>query len=148
MHGKATLELFGTLERLGKLFRRRLFGDSETRGTLVAMSYLFQEVWREGGTRIRMTDVSRNLAISKPAATQAVNRLVEQGWLERVSDENDRRVVYIQATGEGRRQFEQELERILSMADRVVSRMGEGEAQRLAVLLGEFFNALSAETEE
>lgn len=148
MHSRSAMELYAALERLGTLFRRRLFGDSEAAGTRVAMSYLFYGAWRSGETCMRMTDVSRKLAISKPAATQAVNRLVEQGLVERVHDVRDRRVVYIRATEEGRRQFEGELERIFTMADRVVLRMGEADAARLNELLGRFFDALSAETEE
>ncbi len=148
MHSEVALNLYGALERLGKLFRRQIFGDSEATETLVAMSYLFQNCWRQGCARMRMTDISRSLAISKPAATQAVNRMVEQGLVERVSDENDRRVVYIQATQEGRKEFEEELEKILSMADRVVCRMGIDRADQLTGLLNQFFDALFAETEE
>lgn len=148
MHSRSAMELYATLERLGTLFRRRLFGESEAVSSRVAMSYLFYGVWRSGETRMRMTDISRALAISKPAATQAVNRMVEQGLVARVNDARDRRVVYVQATEAGRKQFEGELERIFTVADRVVLRMGEADAARLNELLGRFFDALTAETEE
>ena len=148
MHNEATRALYALLERLTKLVRSQAFGDSETTGALAALTLLFQEERLEGDTPVRMTDVSRRLMISKPAATQVVNRLVENGLVERLSDDSDRRVVYIKATEAGRAFYEEKMDRNLSLVDRVVNRMGEAEAYALAEHLNCFFDAISAETEE
>ena len=148
MHSEETYALYALLERLMKLVRSQAFGDSETTGSLAALTLLFQERQLEGDTPVRMTDVSRRLMISKPAATQVVNRLVDNGLVERLSDENDRRVVYIRATGAGRAFYEEKMDRNLNLVDRVVTRMGEAEAYALAEHLNHFFDAISAETEE
>lgn len=148
MHSKATCSLCGLFERLEKLCRRQAFGDCEMAGSLAAMGLLFREEWPHNGGCLRMTDVSRRLMISKPAATQAVARMVDHGLLERVSDENDRRVVYIRPTESGKRLFESELEKKLALTDRVVARMGEENANALVERLNQFFDALAAETEE
>ena len=148
MHSDATHALYALLERLTKLVRSEAFGDSETTGALAALTLLFQEEHLAGDTPVRMTDVSRRLAISKPAATQVVNRLVNNGLVERLSDENDRRVVYIKATEAGRVFYTEKMDRNLSMVDRVVNRMGEAEVYALAEHLNSFFDAISVETEE
>ena len=148
MHSEATHALYALLERLMKLVRSQAFGDSETTGALAALTLLFQERQLEGDKPVRMTDVSRRLMISKPAATQVVNRLVDNGLVERLSDESDRRVVYIKATEAGRAFYEEKMDRNLSLVDRVVNRMGEDEACALAESLNIFFDAMSAETEE
>ena len=148
MHSEATHALYALLERLMKLVRSQAFGDSETTGALAALTLLFQERQLEGETPVRMTDVSRRMMISKPAATQVVNRLVDNGLVERLSDESDRRVVYIKATEAGRAFYEEKMDRNLSLVDRVVNRMGEVEACALAAQLNCFFDAISAETEE
>ena len=148
MHSEATHALYALLERLMKLVRSQAFGDSETTGALAALTLLFQERQLEGDKPVRMTDVSRRLMISKPAATQVVNRLVDNGLVERLSDESDRRVVYIKATEAGRAFYVEKMDRNLSLVDRVVNRMGEAEAYALVEHLNEFFDAISAETEE
>ena len=147
MHSDATHALYALLERLTKLVRSQAFGDSETTSALAALTLLFQEEHMAGDTPVRMTDVSRRLMISKPAATQVVNRLVENGLVERLSDENDRRVVYIKATEAGRAFYAEKMDRNLSMVDCVVDRMGEAEVFALAEHLNSFFDAVSAETE-
>ena len=148
MHSTATRSLYALVDRLAKLGRSQVFGDAETPGALATFALLFQEKWSNGETLVRMTDVSRQLLISKPAATQTVNRLVERGLVERVSDENDRRVVYIRATEAGRNFFETQMDKNLDLVDRVVVRMGEDDANKLAALLNHFFDAITAETED
>lgn len=44
---------------------------------------------------IAMTDIAKHLKIKPASATSLVDRLVQQGWLERKADDNDRRKVYI-----------------------------------------------------
>ena len=147
MHSEATHALYALLERLTKLVRSQAFGDSDTTATLAALTLLFEGQQPEDETPVRMTDVSRRMVISKPAATQVVNRLVENGLVERLSDESDRRVVYIRATEAGRAFYREKMDRNLSMVDRVVDRMGEAEVYALAEHLNSFFDAVSAETE-
>ena len=148
MHSEATHSLYALLERLMKLVRSQAFGDSETTGALAALTLLFQEKYMDGATPVRMTDVSRRMMISKPAATQVVNRMVDRGLMERLNDENDRRVVYIRATEAGRSFYQEKMDRNLTLVDRVVERMGEEDADALATLLNRFFDSIDAETED
>ena len=148
MHSEETYSLYALLERLMKLVRSQAFGDSETTGALAALTLLFQEKNLEGDVPVRMTDVSRRMMISKPAATQVVNRMVDRGLMERLSDESDRRVVYIRATETGRAFYEEKMDRNLTLVDRVVERMGAEETNNLTVLLNRFFDAIDAETED
>ena len=148
MHREATCALLSMMDRLDKLGRRRVFGDCETVGMQAAFGLLFCREADGGSVRMRMTDVSRKMDISKPAATQMVNRLVERGMVERVSDESDRRVVCIRATEEGLRIMGARMEKNLALIDRVVDRMGAADANALAALLERFFDAMVAETED
>ena len=110
--------------------------------------FLFRQMQMNGEQRMRMTDVSRQLMITKPAATQTVNKLVEKGLIERVQDENDRRVVYIRPSRAGTVIFERELEKRLDFMDRAVQRMGEADANQLVLLMDRFLCAVSDEVEE
>ena len=148
MHSEATRSLYQMVERLTALGRDQVFGDAGTIGIMAPLNLLFEDKWSSGETLVRMTDISRRLMISKPAATQVVNRLVESGLVERASDENDRRIVYIRATDAGRAFYEQEINKSMNLIDRVIERMGEDNANELVVQLDRFFNAFTAESED
>ena len=141
MHSEATRSLYSMVGRLTALGRSRVLGDPDTISVMAPLNLLFEDRWSHGKTLVRMTDISQRMMISKPAATQVVNRLVERGLVERASDENDRRVVYIRATEAGRAFYEQEIGKSMSAVDRVVERMGEADANHLVALLDKFFDA-------
>lgn len=148
MHLKATQSLYSIIGKVGKLIRREAVCEGEKAGVIPLFGMLFRKMRADGMDCIRMTDVSRQLMITKPAATQAVNKLAEKGLVERVHDAHDRRVVYIRPTPEGNAVFEQELEVRLEFMDRAVKRMGEEDANQLVVLLDRFLSTVSDELEE
>lgn len=148
LHLMATQSLYATIERIGKLCQKGVDCEGDKAGVMPLFGLLFAKMRAAGYERIRMTDVSRQLMITKPAATQAVNKLVEKGLVERVNDENDRRVVYIRPSEGGRRIFEDELEKKLMFIDRAVNRMGEEDANQLVALMDRFLSAVSDELEE
>ena len=144
MNAEEMRVLYSVMSRLGKLNRRQDVSEKEKSCDMVSFGLLFADEQRD---QVRMTDVSRFMMVTKPAATQAVNRLVEQGYVERVDDPNDRRVVYIRPTSEGKQRFEEELELRMAMMRRAVARIGEEKGQLLADLLTEFLDALLIEME-
>jgi len=144
VHSEATLSLYSMVNRIAKLCSRDVSCDGDKSGIMPVFALLFKET----GGCVRMTDISQYLMITKPAATQAVNKLVEKGLVERVSDEHDRRVVYIQVTENGKMVFEREIEKRLAFVDRVVARMGDADADQLVVLLDRFLFETAAEIEE
>ena len=50
----------------------------------------------------RMKDISDHLMRGMPSATSMIDRLVKKGYVERVPDPSDRRVVLCEITGPGR----------------------------------------------
>lgn len=57
----------------------------------------------DGPTRVSV--LAQQLGVSQPAATQIVDRLAADGWVERMPDPKDQRAVRIAATQQGRRRF-------------------------------------------
>jgi DNA-binding MarR family transcriptional regulator len=55
------------------------------------------------GKPIRMGDLSARLLVANSSCNRIVGRLVDGGFLSRLHDENDRRIVLVQLTPEGRR---------------------------------------------
>ncbi len=147
---EATRYLYSLMARLAKISRRQASGGEEDYACDIA---LFGLLFQQGDgdlkkVQLRMTDVSRFLMISKPAATQAVARLVDRGLIERASDASDRRVVCIQATDAGKEFFQRKLEERLACVERAVNRIGVERAAQLGALLDEFVDALVSATEE
>lgn len=60
---------------------------------------------KRNGT-LSMSDIGKCLAMPKPHITVIVDKLIEEGYVERQSDPNDRRVVNILLTKKGLKDFE------------------------------------------
>ena len=56
---------------------------------------------------LSMSDIGKYLAMPKPHITVIVDRLIEEGYVERQSDPNDRRIVNIIITEKGLKDFEE-----------------------------------------
>ena len=52
---------------------------------------------------LNMSGLARGMSVSTPAMTGIVTRLVRDGYVERVSDSDDRRVIKIKLTAKGRK---------------------------------------------
>jgi DNA-binding MarR family transcriptional regulator len=55
---------------------------------------------------LSMSDIGKCLSMPKPHITVIVDKLIEEGYVERKSDPNDRRIVNILLTEKGRADFE------------------------------------------
>jgi DNA-binding MarR family transcriptional regulator len=52
---------------------------------------------------VRMSEIGKHMGASKPYMTHLVNKLIADGFVERIPDPNDRRVVNVTITEEGRK---------------------------------------------
>ena len=152
MYAEATKYIYSLMARLSKISRRMMSrADSmdicSNDMALFAIPFALKNSESEAPLRIRMTDLSRMMMISKPAATHMVNQMVRHGYVERARDEADRRVIYIQATPEGQQVFRQNLEDRLHYEEQAIRRVGMEHAAQLGELLNEFVDALVCVTE-
>ena len=103
---------------------------------------------RNTADSMTMTEVSELFDISRPAATQLVERLCSKGYLERFRDGEDKRVIRIRLTPQTARCVNAEVERILCRGDRVVERLGEEKTAHLLALLEELRYCINEEIQE
>ena len=151
MYAEATKYLYSLMARIGKIVHMQQLdenGEEVYSNDIALLALLVSLEETDTPVRLRMTDVSRAMAISKPAATQMVNHLVKSGLVERTQSSSDRRVVYIQATPEGRSTFEHVMKSRMVYIERAVHRIGVERAALLGNLLNEFVDALVTVTEE
>lgn len=148
MHCKATQALLELMMRIGKKITKSKSEDIINPNDLLIIGMLFHDEIGRDDFGVRMSDISRCLMVSKPAATQAINQLVDQGMVERYSDPGDRRVVMIRPTEKGKKCFAEEMHRRMDAIDRAVLRIGEENAEKLTELLGVLVETVYDEVEE
>jgi DNA-binding MarR family transcriptional regulator len=68
---------------------RGIMGSMKQDGLSMPQIYTLLYLYHEG--EVRISDIGRLMEVGKAAASQLVERLVQQGLVERVEDESDRR---------------------------------------------------------
>ncbi len=95
-HIEAIFKNFHAIKRAyhhGSRFSHRHFGVTMTQASVLML------LMHEG--RKTMSEVALALGVSKSAATQLLDSLIEQGFVERTQDEKDRRVAYVDLSRNG-----------------------------------------------
>ena len=137
-YSKEILTLFVSFSKLG---RKKFVLEDIHPGDMAVFGLLMKAKKINGQARLKMTELSQTMGISKAAATQAVNRLVDRGLLDREGDENDRRTVYIQMSDKGEKLFKRENDRVLAMIDKIIENMGEKDIEEFIRLYRKFQTA-------
>ena len=60
--------------------------------------------------KLSMTEIGCHLSLPKPHVTSLVEKLIADELVERLHDTNDRRIIYIQITEKGIKEFMEELD--------------------------------------
>ena len=69
----------------------------------IAEMHLLEAIARGSEEGRSITDIARELSITLPSVTAAVNKLARKGYLIKNKNEGDKRMVIVRLTGEGRR---------------------------------------------
>ncbi len=97
-------QLFSTMMQLGKLMSQQTQETHEERIAtalqLMALQFLNEQ---SNGT---VSDIANFLKLSKSSTTQLIERLVKVGFVARIHDKEDRRIVRLNITKNGEKEFE------------------------------------------
>ena len=91
---------------------------------------------------IKTSDLTKNLCITKPATSKALNSLEEKGYIQRSSNKTDRRVVYVKLTEEGKLYLEEQNIKFKNFTCKVVEKMGEEDTDNLIRLFDKLYNII------
>ncbi|WP_042272180.1 MarR family winged helix-turn-helix transcriptional regulator [[Clostridium] dakarense] len=81
--------------------------------------------------KIELKNLSRDLHVSTSSLCILMNKLVDQGYVYREEDTKDRRNTFYGLTKEGRNMLDIEIEKFLSIIDKRIETLDEGEKSRL-----------------
>jgi len=111
-----------------KLFNRELINLSE-RKFIKTFSWL---ILIEQYDNPSMSDLGKTLNISKTQMTTKIDELVNVGFIERVPDENDRRVLRIVLTTEGKNHIKKSHKTVTESMNQLLSPLDHKELEELS----------------
>lgn len=105
-----------------------------TRGELMIL-FCVDDGTTPGEIGLKVSEIGNRLVIAAPTATQQINTLESQGFVERSVDPGDRRVVRVRLTEKGAMITDQAKAEFLAAFRGLAEFLGEEESNQLADLL-------------
>lgn len=140
-------ELLSVITQINKLahnrFRKRNMSNREFM-LLKTIKYLkSSESTKEYSSKgVKASDLSKFLSVTKPAVSKLINILEEKGFVNRIADKSDRRVVYINITKEGEQILAEETKMFKEFTQRIVEKMGEEDTDEMIRLFKKMYDAI------
>ena len=133
-----------TLMRLSEQGLWRLGLENLPGNDVALLDVILENRNADGEKGLRMSRISALLGISKPAATQAVERLCRKGYAARITGA-DRRCVCITVTEAGEEYYRCRKAEAEALPGRILSHMSAADALEFSRLITVFGDALRAE---
>ncbi|OKL53563.1 MarR family transcriptional regulator [Bowdeniella nasicola] len=132
----APLQVFSRVSRLARLLdlaRKEAFARHE----LLAWEFDVLSALRRAGAPYELTPgkLIASTLVTSGTMTNRIDRMVDHGLVVRRADAQDRRMVRVQLTAEGRRRVDAAMESLVASEHEVLSSLDDGERQQLADLL-------------
>lgn len=133
-HGFSTQSLSHViLAFITRIFLSQKVGDVESRLTVAQRKVLLSlDVY--GPTS--MSEIARQEGVTLPAATALMDKLVAMGYVQRVADPRDRRIVLVEPTTEGNSIIENLKQRFMTRLDEILECLTEEDRRELMDALG------------
>ena len=89
------------------------------------------------------SEIGVRMGISKPNVTFLIDKLIQQGYVQRSHDEKDRRVIHIAVTARGRKFVASRLQLVRNGIKKNLSRLSEDDVDNLYFALDTFKRIIS-----
>lgn len=126
-------EFIKNLQALG--FRQMPFNEKDDEDKLCSEMTISQvralAIFVNEKEPMKMSDASKRLNVCMPTATQVIDKLVNMGLLERIKNEDDRRLVLITMNDKGKRIFSKTQKRREESFKWWFSKISQDEQQKL-----------------
>ena len=90
----------------------------------------------------KTSDIANFLSVSPPDATRIVETLVKKGFVERINDEKDRRIIRLRIKGDGKKVFEVIRQELALSFSKILEKMNKQDAEALLRGMKALSNAL------
>jgi len=79
----------------------------------------------------KTSDIANFLSVTPPDTTRIVETLVKKGFVERINDEKDRRIIRLRTTRNGKKVIETIRQELTSSFSKILEKMNEQDAKAL-----------------
>ncbi len=153
MEKTITHEFLLVINKLRKLTYRHRQKDMVHQGEFMMLSAIYNRMEEKHENRIdepgvKVSELSGLIHSTNPATSKMLNALEEKGYIERISDNKDRRVVYIRLSFAGEKKIKEAFHKMRHFADCTIKRLGEEDAKELIRILNKFYDAVNEELKE
>lgn len=97
---------------------------------------------------VKVSELSENLHSTMPATSKMLKNLEDKGYIFRITDTKDRRVVYINLTESGTAIIKNAFGKMQDLSMKAIIRLGEEDAKELIRILNKFYDAMDSELYE
>jgi DNA-binding MarR family transcriptional regulator len=87
--------------------------------------YVLRYIFQSG--ECTSTELAEVFEVNKSAITAIINRMTDRGLIKRTRNENDRRVVYLTLTVEGKELYQKAQEKIHQLVESIITQFDEAE---------------------
>lgn len=94
------------------------------------------------GERLISTQLADKVGVTRSAISQMVNRLSEKGLVQCVPDDVDRKIAYIELTGNAKELYNAQRKRMGEVVAKVVADFGADKANQMLKLVDEFCDSV------
>lgn len=94
------------------------------------------------GERLISTQLADKVGVTRSAISQMVNRLSEKGLVQRVPDDVDRKIAYIELSGNAKELYNAQRKRMGEVVAKVVADFGADKANQMLKLVDEFCDSV------
>lgn len=94
---------------------------------------------------IKVSDLTNKLCSTKSATSKMLKNLEDKGYITRITDTKDRRVVYINLTESGMAIVKDSFLKMHHLSEQAIAKLGEDDAKELVRILNKFYEAMDTE---
>lgn len=105
-------------------------------------------MWQLRERAMRSGELAQRCVMTAPALTEQVDSLERDGFVRRLEDSNDRRVVLVELTAQGRRELDKYREVLKRRIALVLARLSAEKRSRLRSALADLQECIEATTKE
>jgi DNA-binding MarR family transcriptional regulator len=124
----------GNLLAMLPLYHRHIFKVKAGASGIQLAQYRALGMLMKSGP-LSMSEIGGMLYISKPYMTALADTMVENGWVERKNDTDDRRVIKITITPQGKKHLQQAFDIYRTDVKALISGLDPADLQRLSAAL-------------
>lgn len=96
------------------------------------------------GERLISTQLASRLGVTRSAISQIVAKLEKEGVLQRVDDDVDKKIAYVELTDKSMNTYKGIVEKYSAFVGRVIAYMGTGKMEKFLLLSDEFYSAVAS----